>query len=399
VTRIQELLEGAAGPAGPGFSSVDVGKRVRRRERRRRWAITSATVVLAAVLTGWVLQVGNDRPPVAAVTEPGPATPVDVVGSWVLDGVSAVAATPGDPFRGGTVDLLTSGGFVLDLTGCGGYRGTWTLDGTQLTVTIDPHTAQRCPGSAGAFQEAIMSRLAEPLTVLATINDPTTIALRASTGLIVLRRPGAPIPQPTFGGTTTTSTTLPPPAVPMTVIGAAVRGSVVHLSVSGLDAVRGQEVDIALPMIDRYSGVPTDFLIGGGHVDEGGHLDVDLSVPDAVAVADDLTFVPLGERTLFFMRKDKKAIGAGSIEVVAAQSGVAYAAFLTPAQCGNPRFVSFDGRAWLPDESGVIGAPPDPFGDRVRGSFTVVSERTARFVTADQVDHAFTLSDQDGYSC
>jgi heat shock protein HslJ len=215
VTGIHELLRDAVGSAEPAFTAIDVSRRVRDRERRRRaMTATAAVAVLSLAGTGAYLGLRSEPREVAVVTRPEPPslTSADLVRVWQLDGVSALPPTPGLPSPAGTVEFRADGVFVVVISGCRSYDGRWKLDGGDLTVALNPHASEGCPGALVILQSALLSRLAEPLTVLPTVDDLTTIALKAASGIVVLRLPGAPLPQP--GNRVTATTTLPPPRSP-----------------------------------------------------------------------------------------------------------------------------------------------------------------------------------------
>lgn len=123
------------------------------RTGRRWWPwVLAAVVLLAAVATVVVLLTRPDPPP------PEPE-PLDLVGSWTLvEGVGPDG--PFAPVSGSPVSFVVNeNGEAGGSTGCNGYGGIVTVDGTSVTVSEVFSTLIFCSGPVGEVERAYLDAL------------------------------------------------------------------------------------------------------------------------------------------------------------------------------------------------------------------------------------------------
>lgn len=380
---IQALLRDAAGSPETSFTSDDIARRVLRKRRRHRWtAIAAALVllVLGVVTYGWT------RPapaPVDVVTSPGPqaGTP-DLVGTWDLFGGGRLGQEPGDDQPVSVV--FDQDGSLATTTCFGTTHGTWSRTASSVRIALTaPEANDLCPGTTtGHLSANVLRRLAEPLTVIPFQGSPDDmLALRGASGVIIFRRRGA----------------LSEPPIAAGFRGPAVTGETVEVDVGGLVGNRGQTVDVFIRTTERHSGGLYDFPLTSFVVDDVGAAIVQLPVPSVLVYLDDQTVVNAGSYTLVFKTADGLPIGTTTIQIVRAKPGQAYPALLAPAQCGNPRFVLFDLRWWLPDHADAFAHSPSENGV-TRGTFTLLSSTAGRFTASDGATSTFHLA-PTGFAC
>ena len=147
---------------------------------RRAWALATA-IVLATGLSGCGSTASSGSEPSAgAALAPS---------SWLLatyagaDGtpVPAVPGTDGAP-----LDLAADGTFAGS-TGCNRFSGTFTQDGSSLTMAPGPMTLMGCPEDLAAQEAAVMAALP---TVASFAVDGTLSLLDADGATALTYRPG-----------------------------------------------------------------------------------------------------------------------------------------------------------------------------------------------------------------
>jgi hypothetical protein len=176
-----------------------------------------------------------------------------------------------------------------------------------------------------------------------------------------------------------------------------VRGTKVHVRVTGLERLRGNAVELAAwtpGPIDTFSGGRRVGYGGLGEltVDERGSAEGDVLVPNALSGEDDV--IPL-EPGRTYSVEVTLAGGYGPdrvrvpIQIDAAEPGRAYAvtAGRGAVECGAPPLeVDIDGGLWVPTSQENFPAGRQQF----EGSFTIESSSEAMFVAADGTASAFT---------
>jgi hypothetical protein len=216
-------------------------------------------------------------------------------------------------------------------------------------------------------------------------------------------------PAPTTTSTAVTTTTTTPSVEPFTyeVDGQLVRGATVRLTLRGLKRLAGEKVELAfsdgLPDEGLFRSRDPAGAMGSGVVDDTGSLVVTSFIPNRLGTVDGSHEYPTVETAkpydFFVVVGDFSTIWyRATIQIDAAAIGTTYASWVVnnrgTVACGAPPFeVQFDGRYWIPDDGSAFTSEPDRFP----GTFTLLSDSTARFTFDDGRMVPFTQS--DGWFC
>jgi hypothetical protein len=204
--------------------------------------------------------------------------------------------------------------------------------------------------------------------------------------------------------TTTTSTTVVGVVEDFTyeADGPLVRGARVQLTVTGLDRLRGRSVDVVLRPSPPYSEIQWTGILGSGTVGDAGSLVVSGVVPNWLSFGHDrLAIHPGAALELVLEAGDPEGVPVfvSGFEVRPAATEEGYRVFAYRNGDGNqgcgapPVGLQFDGRFWVADDPSGIPATEGSHP----GTFTLLSDTTARLTLADGRTVPFTQS--EGWSC
>jgi hypothetical protein len=204
--------------------------------------------------------------------------------------------------------------------------------------------------------------------------------------------------------TTTTSTTVVGVVEDFTyeADGPLVRGARVQLTITGLDRLRGRSVDVVLRPSPPYSEIQWTGILGSGTVGDAGSLVVSGVVPNWLSFGHDrLAIHPGAALELVLEAGDPEGVPVfvSGFEVRPAATEEGYRVFAYRNGDGNqgcgapPVGLQFDGRFWVADDPSGIPATEGSHP----GTFTLLSDTTARLTLADGRTVPFTQS--EGWSC
>jgi heat shock protein HslJ len=139
-------------------------------------SLTAPAILLVGILA--MSGCGSTSSP----TDPGAASPATELGgtSWNLE---SYAGADGEPVAGlasgemGTLTFATDGSYAGS-TGCNRIAGTYTQDGSSLTLASGPMTLRACEGPVAAQEAAIVAAL------------PLVASFTAGTSLVLLDADG-----------------------------------------------------------------------------------------------------------------------------------------------------------------------------------------------------------------
>lgn len=237
-------------------------------------------------------------------------------------------------------------------------------------------------------------------TLLCAVPDGDPVALSTTSGA-VRTLPSTAGAIPTRVRVDDATTEPPPTAITVSPSAPLVRGTNLTLALTGLDALRGQDITLQVTRGEPLGTGPryAYAFIGDGRVDGDGAAVVDVSLPNHLSGEDDqIPLEPGGEYNLeigsstdpssptFRLPFEPDAATPGTDYPVTARRG--------SPECGAPPLeVDFDGSVWVPDSQEPFPAGTETFD----GTFRIEADGTATFVDMRGVTTTFRTA--TGWAC